>query len=315
MTPKENFLRAIYRRSPEWVPNGYESVVTIHPPVDERPVKAGPDCFGCIWALEEEAEGGTFPDAHGAVLDSLENWREKLVVPDIDSLDWSETRRQAESVDRSRYLISVFVHMGLFERSYLLLGMENALVAYITQTDEMRALLHEIADYKIRLIERLYEETHMDMIWYGDDWGTQRNSFLPPDIWRKTVGAETKRIYDWLKAHGVFITQHSCGKIDSIFGDIVEMGAQMFNPCQPCNDLRGMKEKYGDRISFYGGIDSQFVLGRPGVTPEEVDAEVKLRMDEMKGEGGYVAGPSQGVPYDPVIINAMNEAIKKYGRY
>jgi hypothetical protein len=51
------------------------------------------------------------------------------------------------------------------------------------------------------------------------------------------------------------------------------MGADMWNPCQPCNNLAGLKRTYGQRLSFYGGLDSQFVLGRPGVTAEEVRAE------------------------------------------
>ena len=99
-----------------------------------------------------------------------------------------------------------------------------------------------------------------------------------------------------------------------IFGDLVEMGMDMFNPCQPCNDLAGLKRRYGGQSTFIGGIDSQFVLNRPSVTPDEVRAEVRRRIDEMAAGGGYVAAPSQTVPYDPVILAAMNDEIATYGR-
>ena len=59
LTAKENLLRVIHHREPEWVPNGMESVVRIHPPVIERPSEAGCDAFGVHWSYKEGAEGGT----------------------------------------------------------------------------------------------------------------------------------------------------------------------------------------------------------------------------------------------------------------
>lgn len=315
MTGKENMLNTILHGSPEWVPNGMEAVVTLPSPVVERPALAGPDAFGVLWAYDAAAEGGTYPAHGGEVLKSLSTWREELKLPDLDGVDWSALRARSEAVDREANLVMGFVEMGLFERSYLLLGMEEALVSYLEETEEMRALLHALADYKIELIERYVESCHPDIIWYGDDWGTQRNLFLPEDIWRATIGPETRRIYDLMRRLGVLVNQHSCGKVDSIFGDIVEMGAAMFNPCQPCNDLARLKREYGDSICFVGGIDSQHVLDRPGVTPNDVDEEVKRRMLELAGRNGYIAAPSHAVPYDDVILAAMNDAIRRYGRY
>ena len=316
MKTKENMLRVIRRDNPQWVPDGMaEAVVTLKCPVVERPARAGLDAFGVRWDYEPGAEGGTYPAIGGNVIDDIESWREQLKVPDLDAVDWSSAAKQAESVDRDRFLVSGFVEMGIFERSYLLFGMEEALINYLIEPDEMKALAHVIADYKISLIEHYYEAAHMDMIWYGDDWGTQTNLFLPVQTWRDIIRPETQRIYDCMKRLGVMINQHSCGKIDSIVGDIVEMGADMLNPLQPCNDLARMKRLYGDKLCFIGGIDSQFVLSRPGVTPDEVEAEVKRRIRDMAQGGGYVAAPSHDVPYDPEILAAMRGAISTYGKY
>ena len=70
-----------------------------------------------------------------------------------------------------------------------------------------------------------------------------------------------------MKHRGILVNQHSCGKIASVFADVVEMGADIVNPCQPCNDLADLKRRFAGRITFCGGIDSQHVLDRPGVTP------------------------------------------------
>lgn len=277
-------------------------------------MKAGRDAFGAHWSFQEDAEGGTYPTVGGHPISDIHDWRQQLSLPDVSRLDWSETRSQARQVDRSRFLLEGFVEMGLFERAYLLLGMEQALMAFLTEPREMSAMLSVIADYKIALIRAFHEAAHLDMIWYGDDWGTQSNLFLPPEVWRAVIKPHTQRIYDCMRTSGIIVNQHSCGKIEAIFGDMVEMGAGMWNPCQPCNDLAALKQRYGRHVSFNGGIDSQFVLARPGVTTGEVRAEVRRRIDQLAPGGGYVAAPSHGVPYAPEIVQAMNEEIETYGR-
>jgi hypothetical protein len=59
-------------------------------------------------------------------------------------------------------------------------------------------------------------------------------------MWRQLVAPHTRRIYDAMKRRGIMINQHSCGKIEAIFEDLVEMGADIWNPCQPCNDLAAL---------------------------------------------------------------------------
>ncbi len=314
LSKRENFLRAINRTRPQWVPNGYESVVTIKAPVVERPAAAGLDAWGVRWEYADAAHGGTYPAAGGQALSELAEWRSRLCVPTVAGLPWKEIAAQAADLDRENQLMQGFVEMGLFERSYLLLGMEAALVAYLEQPAEMAELLNAIADYKIALIEWFDDTVKLDLLWYGDDWGTQQALFLPPEVWRTVIRPPTARIYQCARRRGILVNQHSCGRIESIFGDLVEMGLNLFNPCQPCNDLAELKRRYGHQVTFVGGIDSQFVLDKPGVTPDEVRAEVRRRIGELAGGGGYVAAPSHGVPYRPELIAAMNEEIATCGR-
>ena len=292
------------------------------PPVVERPRKAGFDAWGVRYELREEVEGGTFPASNGHPIESVDQWCQQILVPDVGKMNWDDIscgwagkeRLQPDRIDRDEVVVCGILEFGLFERSYLLLGMENALVGYMTNPVEMEALVSAIADYKIALVTRFHEAAKLDMVWYGDDWGTQENLFLPPKVWRRIIKPHTRRIYARMKELGILIDQHSCGKIEAVLGDMVEMGADVWNPCQPCNDLAGLKQRYGDRIAFCGGIDSQFVLGRPGVTPDEVRVEVRKRIDELARGGGYIASPSHSVPYDPDVVAALNDEIRSYGR-
>jgi uroporphyrinogen-III decarboxylase len=314
ISPKENMLRVIHHDGPEWVPNGMESVVVIDAPVVERPVAAGYDAFGVHWSYKEDAEGGTFPTLGGHTIHDLSRWREQVTFPDVAALDWEAVAARADEIDRDEHLVSGFVEMGLFERSYLLLGMEEALIATAVEPDLVGELVGAIADYKIALIERFDDAADLDLVWYGDDWGTQDRLFMRPDAWRRIIKPHTGRIYACMRGRGIVVNQHSCGRIEAILPDMVEMGADIYNPCQPCNDLAALKRQYGGRIAFCGGIDSQFVLNRPGATPEEVRAEVRKRIDEMAAGGGYIAAPSHSVPYDRALIEAMDDEIATYGR-
>jgi len=293
----------------------------VAPPIVTRPGNAGVDSWGVLWDMDA---GGTFPSNHQHVLTDIRAWRQQVRFPDLNACDWTRLVHgwggqgpavDRKTLDRDNNIVCGVIELSMFERSYLLMGMEEALMAYVADTEIMDELLGAIADFNIELIERLDDAIDVDMIWYGDDWGTQTQLFMPPDVWRRTIGKHTHRVYDCMKRRGIIINQHSCGRIDQVFGDIVEMGANVWNPCQPCNDLAGMKKRFAGRIAFCGGIDSQFVLDRPGVTVAEVRAEVRRRIDEMAAGGGYIAGPSHGVPYIPEIIAAMNDEIASYGMY
>lgn len=323
ITPKENLLRTIYRRDPCWVPYGLESIIWLYPPYIERPSQAGYDSFGVLWDYEPEAEGGTYPALNGYTIKDLDTWQEQITIPDVDAMDWSKITLdwgyggevvRLDELDRENHVVCGIVEFGLFERSYLLLGMEAALMSYVTEPEKMSELISALADFKIAVISRFFEVAKPDMIWFGDDWGTQKSLFLRPAVWRSVIKPHLRRVYECMRERNLIIDQHSCGKIEAIFGDIVELGAHIWNPCQPCNDLAQLKKQYGDQITFEGGIDSQFVLNRPGVTVEEVRAEVRGRIDDMASGGGYIASPSHSVPYSPEILFAMEDEIQRYGR-
>jgi len=309
MQAKDNLLRVVRHDNPQWVPNGMEAVVTVGAPAVERPGEAGKNAFDVAWSLKADAQGGAFPTPDGNPITDLMSWREQITVSNLDEIDWAAVKSQADEVDRDACLVCGFVEMGLFERSYLLLGMEEALVMFLTESEEVESFVATIADYGIELIKRSHDAVDLDMVWYGDDWGAQRNLFLPTDTWRQVIKPHTQRIHDCMKQRDVLIDQHSCGRIEHVFPDIVDVGADIWNPCQPCNDLVDLKRRFGGRITFCGGIDSQFVLDKPGVTTEEVRAEVRRRIDELSAGGGYVAAPSHSVPYDQELIDAMNDEL------
>jgi hypothetical protein len=320
MNQKENLLRAIRRDKPEWVPCGMESEIFLVLPVIECPARPGKDDWGVSWDYPEG--GGVFPLNKDFVITDIERWHEQLKIPDIESYDWSKLelgfdRRPIDwqSVDRNEHLITGALNFGIFERTWLLLGMENAFVYLLTEPDFVKELANEIAEYNVRMVHKVYEVLRPDMIRYGDDWGNQRQLMMPPDVWRYIFKPAVKKVYDAIHEHGIMVFQHSCGKIEDIFPDLLDMGMDVYDPCQPSNDLKKLKELYGKQVSFCGGLDSQGVLGYPGVTEEAIRIEIRRRIDEMGEGGGYIARPSHDVPYKDYVMRTMEDEIHKYGKY
>jgi len=104
---------------------------------------------------------------------------------------------------------------------------------------------------------------------------------------------------------------HSCGKVDEIYPDLIEIGLDVFNPFQPeVIDVFAIKRKFGTKLAFYGGISTQRTL--PYGTPEDTRKEVAELIAKIGRDGGYIAAPAHSIPADakPENIAAMIDVLK-----
>ena len=113
------------------------------------------------------------------------------------------------------------------------------------------------------------------------------------------------------------IFYHSCGNVTDLIEVLVEIGVDVLNPVQVAamGDTAELKARFGDKVTFWGAIDTQHVL--PHGTVGEVEAEVRNRIRDLGPGGGYVVGPVHNIQPDvpPENIVAMAEATRKYGTY
>lgn len=320
LTAKENMLRVIHKDHPEWVPCGMESQLLLVPPIVERPGQTGKDDWGVSWIFE--GDGGTFPDYKKPLVSDPEKWREQIHFPDVEGADWSKIGLGWEgkpidlnTINHEEHIVTGALLFGVFERMYLLLGMENTLIYLMEEPELIAEIADALADYNIRMIRKFRSMYPLDIIRYGDDWGNQRQLMMSPTLWRQIFRPAVQKIYDAIHEGGMLVFQHSCGKIEDIMGDLVEMGVDIWDPCQPCNDLAMLKKEYGDHVTFCGGIDSQHVLGIEGISEEAVRQEVRSCIDKLGAGGGYIARPSHDLPYADYIMDAMWSEVRTYGKY
>jgi len=96
-------------------------------------------------------------------------------------------------------------------------------------------------------------------------------------------------MYEAVKSRGKKVFIHSCGKVDELFPDLIDSGLDVFNPFQPeVIDVEEAKRRYGDRLSFYGGISTQKTL--PYGSTTEVTEEVRRLLDRVGKKRGLHRG-------------------------
>jgi uroporphyrinogen decarboxylase len=221
---------------------------------------------------------------------------------------WTRYRGLAAAAG-DRYVVAN-LGFSLFERAWTLAGMETVLAAMVEDPPFVRALLDRILDCNLAIIDRACAFP-IDAMMFGDDWGQQRGLLMGPVLWREFIGPRVRAMYAAVKAAGKKVFIHSCGKVDSLFPDLIAAGLDCFNPFQPeVIDVEAAKRAHGDRLAFYGGISTQRTL--PYGTTREVRDEVRRLIERVGRDGGLIASPAHDIPRDakPENIAAMIEELQ-----
>ncbi len=186
--------------------------------------------------------------------------------------------------------------------------------------DYIKTVFETQCDLAIRNLEKIHNAigNQVDLNYIcGTDFGTQNSSFCSVDTFRDLYKPYYKRVNDWIHQQTHWKTfKHSCGSVEKFLDDFIDCGFDIFNPVQ-CSaagmDPQMLKDRYGDRLIFWGGgVDTQRTL--PFGTPEEVRREVLERLETFSREGGYVFNPVHNVQARTPVENivAMIDAIKEF---
>ena len=203
------------------------------------------------------------------------------------------------------------IGFSMFERLWSYVGIENALIYMITDPDFVHELLDKILDFNLKVID-IFNEYPFDGIYFGDDWGQQRGMIMGAPLWREFIKPRMEIMYRHAKKNGKFILQHSCGDIEEVFDDLIEIGLDCYQTVQPeIYDLKSIKEKYGEKLCFWGTISTQRAL--PNLSPSEIENIIADTAKIMGKGGGFIISPTHAIPQDVPLENVMKmiECFKK----
>lgn len=332
MTPRERVLRTIRHEQPDRVPHhfsytapvrrkleAYFDTLDLDRVLDNHIAKYKPRCddflvevglglwrdeFGVVWNRQGDADVGAVANC---VLEnrSLDGYS----LPDPHLPCRYDKLPAFIDANRERFRV-VNLGKSLFERAWSMRGMEDLLIDMVEAPEWVEELLDAITEFNLGNIAEV-TRFDIDAVMFGDDWAAQRGLIFSPHLWRRLIKPRLARMYSVVRHAGKAVFIHSCGRVQELFPELIELGVDVFNPFQPeVMDLVEVKRQFGHQLTFYGGVSLQRVL--PFGTPREVREEARRLIDEIGPGGGYILAPSHDMPADVPIENivALLEAVR-----
>ena len=266
---------------------------------DIYPRKVGPDTYRDDWGVIWRREEG---DDIGVVINP------PLKEPELSGFTPPQPLSRAPYLEKfsragdDRFRL-VCLSSPIFQRAWFLRGFENFLMDLVANERFVRELIEIILAYTTKVMQEAlsYE---IDGFFLMDDWGEQSGLLISPDMWRTYLKPGMAKLFRMVKDNGVLLFFHSCGNINALIPELIDMGVDVLNPLQPeVMDVYAIKREYGALLSFYGGIGTQKLL--PSGTVQDVKADVREKVRTLGQNGGYLLAPAHAVQADVPVENVL----------
>lgn len=328
MTGKERVYAAVEFKGPDRTPlfansPGFDSDIFLFEWNEIVPWKDWEDVsrpmfdhWHCGWTRTDENNMGQ------VTIHPLENWEDMKSFdwPDANDSKWYEGMEERLSGNEDKY-VQNHIFMCLFERMHSLRGFENTLVDLYMEPEMSAELADKIVDFQIAVVENVRKRfgRRVDGFAFSDDWGTETGLFINPEKWREFFKPRYKRIFDVCKQQGGKVYFHSCGKVDAIIGDLIEIGVDILNFQQiKVYDMERLGQLYAGKVCFATLCDIQKTLPSKGA--KEIEEEVQDIYRCLGTDGGgviyaYDDDNNEALEIPKENMEIMNAAFGKFDRW
>jgi uroporphyrinogen decarboxylase len=273
------------------------------------------DEWGMGYRLQEYGTGGydeqvVYPLANAQTIADLEAYP----WPSPDWYDYSALPARAALLE-GRAIECGYTAVFYFHNK--LRGLEQSLMDPLERPEFTHYLISRLSDFFYEYHRRSFEAARglIDITQVTDDFGSQTGLMISPRIFDTFYRQPMQRAIDLAHEFGLMVLHHDDGDIRKLLPRLVEMGVDILNPVQwRCGDwdLGALKDEYGSRLTFHGGVDNQQTL--PFGTPDEVRAEVRQLKATLGRDGtGWIIAPCHNIqsitPVENII--AMYEAARE----
>lgn len=340
MTDRENYLRALEFRGPEWIPcsvgfsratwrhyrEKLEEIVLRYPLVfrdyrkgdtdfDDLPpvyrIGYFRDNWGCLWHTAIEGLEGVVVESPLADWDAFETYRppDLLTKAERGDRDWAEIEKGLEE-RRQKGLLVVGGGERLFDRLYFLRGFEELMIDIATGHPKLPRLIDMLLEYEMKLVNK-WLELGVDMIGFHTDIGTQNGLMISPESFRRYIKPMFKQLFTACRRAGVHVSLSSDGRLLEIVDDLAECGVSVHDPQLRANTLEGIARAYKGKMCINLDLDRQMFSF---CTPEDIRDQVRQVVETLGSpEGGLmVMAGVHGTNVPLENIEAICEAVQEF---
>lgn len=197
---------------------------------------------------------------------------------------------------------------SVFEIGWQLRGLEEFMMDLARQPEIPLYIMERLTEIYLENLRRVLEVAgeRLDMVYFYDDVATQTSLMISPRMWKKYVRPFHVKLIELAHRYGKPVMYHTDGSVYQLIGEFIDMGVDVLNPLQPDAkdmDLQRIKDEFGDRLTFHGGVDIMRTL--PRGKREQVMAEVQERVRVLGRDGGYILCSSHHIQPDTPIENVI----------
>ena len=242
------------------------------------------DCLGCAWQLGSTHHLVDWPLREPR----MGAYRLPPLAPYFQKVRARWPGELAATENQFRVIAHSF---GLFERAWSLRGFEPFLMDLVESPEFVEELLDRITEWFLESVD-LMAAAPADAIMMTDDHAGQRGMLMGAPRWRQLFKPRWKRIFDRIHRYGLYTVLHMCGDTSEVVPDLIEVGLDCMESCQPeCMDIYDLKKRHGRDIRFWGGLGAQSAM--PFGTPEEIRKETRRLKRELGRGGGFILAPAK----------------------
>ncbi|MDP6037104.1 MAG: uroporphyrinogen decarboxylase family protein [Candidatus Latescibacteria bacterium] len=213
----------------------------------------------------------------------------KYVFPDYSRVENYAVVREKRAAHPDQWLIGSLPGFT-FNIARKMRKLEQYLMDLLIEHDTI-CQLHDQIDAVLLDMIRNYAEAGVDGVMFPEDWGTQTQLLINPNLWHEEFFPRFQNLCDTAHACNLRVFMHSCGEISAIVPGLIDAGIDVLQFDQP--DLHGMDTlaayQENAKITFWCPVDIQTTLQ----TQNEGLIREKARemLDKLwNGRGGFIAG-------------------------
>ncbi len=264
------------------------------------------DNWGVKWkidAYETPFGEGKYTNLNGGPLAGDEPDVDSYQAPDPNAPGLYDVVERLVREYKDEYFIIGRIHCTIFESAWALRGFEDLLMDLYVDPEMANKILDTTFLYHLE-VARNMARRGVDMIWLGDDFGSQTGLLMNPVTWGEFFKPRYARLCQEVKAinKDLKIAFHSDGCVYDIIPGLIEAGVDVLNPVQTeCMDPVLLKQKYGNNLAFFGGMAVQSTL--PMGTADDIRREFDWLKGSLGKGGGWLCAPTHHVQQDTPVEN------------
>ena len=203
-----------------------------------------------------------------------------------------------------------------YECAWPVFGQVGLFMLMMDEPDVVKDVFETYTDLTLGLAQKVLDMgIDYDGVWFFGDLGYRNGTLFSPECYNELLFPSHCRLCDFFNSKGKPVILHSCGKIETLIPKFIEAGFSAIQPLEAkCGqDVRALKEQFGNKITFFGNIDVRKLSGTKADVEEEIMSKLPIA---MKG-GGYIFHSDHSVPPTVSFENYKYaiELIDKYGNY